>query len=69
VTRRIGHQWAIQIGRVTDTLVRAWTAECLLDASGWNGPVGLSARAACGCASPTDLLSDGCPIMRERPDS
>src|SRR5665213_256943 len=57
------------IGRVTDTLYRGWTVACLLGASGWNGSFGLSVRAACGCDSPTDPPSDGCPIIRERHDS
>ena len=43
--------------------------DCLLSASGWNGSVGLSARATCGSPSPTDLPSDGCPKMREPHDS
>jgi|HubBroStandDraft_6_1064221.scaffolds.fasta_scaffold49712_5 hypothetical protein len=51
------------------TLFRALTVGCLLSASGWNGSVGLSARATCGSPSPTDLPSDGCPKMREPHDS
>jgi hypothetical protein len=35
--------------------------DCLLGANGWSGSVGLPARAACGCASPTDPPSDRMP--------